>query len=90
MADGWVYDDAPGAQPVCFAAVDDAASILCRIMLQGLASQPPSDDELDRSNAIAAAKDAITSWTDDSALEANDKAGRVRAVSTSAIRPQGI
>src|SRR5579875_2320472 len=61
------------------AAADQASALLCRIMLQGLASREHSDQELDRSNAFAAAEAAIKTWPETDS-EGNDKAAHVRAV----------
>ncbi len=71
------------------AAADQAASILCRIMLEGLASRPHTDEELDRSSAFAAAEAAIDTWADESESEANDKAAHVRAVARAEFGRKG-
>jgi AcrR family transcriptional regulator len=71
------------------AAPEQVATVLCRIMLQGLATRPPSDAELDRSNAFAAAEEAIKTWTDERASEANDKAAHVRAVARAEFGRKG-
>jgi AcrR family transcriptional regulator len=71
------------------APADQAAALLCRIMLQGLASRPHSDDELDRSSAFAAAQAAIKTWTEKSESEADDKAAHVRAVARAEFGRQG-
>jgi AcrR family transcriptional regulator len=61
------------------AAADDVAVLLCRIILQGLASRPPTNANLDRSTALAAADEVIRTWAD-GAADPNDKAAYVRAV----------
>ena len=71
------------------ASPDQVATVLCRIMLQGLASRPPSDEELDRSNAFAAAEEAIKTWNDETASAANDKAAHVRAVARAEFGRKG-
>src|ERR1700737_1318140 len=71
------------------ASPEQVATVLCRIMLQGLASRPPSDQELDRSNAFAAAEEAITTWNDETASAANDKAAHVRAVARAEFGRKG-
>jgi AcrR family transcriptional regulator len=71
------------------AAADQTAALLCRIMLQGLASRPYSDGELDRSSAFAAAEDAIKTWTDESESPASDKAAHVRAVARAEFGRKG-
>src|SRR5262249_35987168 len=70
------------------ASPEQVATVLCRIMLQGLASRPPSDAELDRSNAFAAAEEAIKTWTDDAA-SATDKGAHVRAVARAEFGRKG-
>ena len=62
------------------AAPDRVAAILCRILLQGLASRPPGDAELDRSCAVAAVDRVIGTWSEGSEAGADDKAAHVRAV----------
>ncbi|MBV9092245.1 MAG: TetR/AcrR family transcriptional regulator [Mycobacteriaceae bacterium] len=59
---------------------DQVATLLCRIILDGLASRPPNDAELDRSGALKAADEAIQTWTDDSEADPHDKAAHIRAV----------
>ena len=71
------------------AAADQTAALLCRIMLQGLASRPHSDEELNRSSAFAAAEEAIKTWADESESEANDKAAHVRAVARAEFGRKG-
>ena len=74
-------------------AADQTATVLCRIMLQGLASRPPTDEELDRSSAFAVAEEAIKTWTDESEAEASqkarDKAAHVRAVARAEFGRKG-
>jgi AcrR family transcriptional regulator len=69
------------------AAPDRVAAMLCRILLQGLASRAPGDDELDRSGALAAADRAIETWSDGS--ESDDKAAHVRAVARAEFGRRG-
>jgi AcrR family transcriptional regulator len=71
------------------AAADQTAAVLCRIMLQGLASRTHSDSELDRSTALAAAEAAIKTWSDESESDANDKAAHVRAVARAEFGRKG-
>ena len=72
------------------AGADKLAELLCRILLEGLASKPPTDAELDRSTAFIAADAVVQSWSDDKHAQADDKAAHVRAVAPSRVRPQGI
>ncbi len=71
------------------AAADQAAVVLWRIMLHGLASRPHSDRELDRSPAFAAAEAAIETWSDETESDANDKAAHVRAVARAEFGRKG-
>jgi AcrR family transcriptional regulator len=71
------------------AAADQTAVVLCRIMLQGLASRAHTDNELDRSTALAAAEAAIRTWSDESESDANDKGAHVRAVARAEFGRKG-
>jgi AcrR family transcriptional regulator len=71
------------------AVADQAAALLCRIMLQGLASRPPGDEELNRSKAFAVAEQAIETWAEESKSEADDKAAYVRAVARAEFGRKG-
>jgi AcrR family transcriptional regulator len=71
------------------ASPEQVATMLCRIMLQGLASRPRNDEELDRSTAFAAAEEAIKTWNDETASVANDKAAHVRAVARAEFGRKG-
>ncbi len=46
------------------AGTDELASLKCRMVLEGLAADVPSDAKLDRSDAFAAAEAVIKSWAD--------------------------
>ena len=70
-------------------SADQAAELLCRIILQGLASRPPVDSALDRSNAFTAANDVIETWADDRDAEPGDKAAHVRAVARTEFGRKG-
>lgn len=65
------------------------AELFCRIILRGLAFQPPSDSDLDGSSALAAADDVIQTWADDSAADPNDKAAHIRAVARTEFGRKG-
>ena len=71
------------------AAADEVAAVLCRILLQGLASRSRSDAELDRSSAFAAADQVIETWTDESEADPNDKAAHVRKVARTEFGRRG-
>ncbi len=68
---------------------DQVAALLCRIMLQGLATRPPTDAALDRSSAFAAATDVIATWSDDRDADPGDKAAHVHAVARAEFGRKG-
>ena len=70
------------------ASADQAASLMCRIMLCGLAHRAPSDDELDGSAAFAAARKAIESWSEDNEA-GDDKTAHLRAVARAEFGRRG-
>lgn len=68
---------------------DQVAQLLCRIILQGLATRPPTDSALDRSKALTAADEVIETWSDDSEADPSDKAALVRAVARTEFGRKG-
>lgn len=66
---------------------DQVATLLCRIHLQGLASEEPTDATLDGSKAFAAADDVINGWANDD--EVDEKAAHVRAVARAEFGRRG-
>jgi len=76
-------------------SADQVAELLCRIILQGLASpeEPgkpgPTDSALDSSSAFAAANDVMRTWADDSDADPSDKAARIRAVARTEFGRKG-
>jgi AcrR family transcriptional regulator len=68
---------------------DQVAGLLCRIILQGLATRSPTDAALDRSRAFAAAKDVIATWADDGDADPDDKAAHVLAVARTEFGRRG-
>lgn len=70
------------------AAATDVATLLCRIILDGLASRSPSDADLDRSSAFAAADEVINAWKEGEADPGN-KAAHVRAVARTEFGRKG-
>jgi AcrR family transcriptional regulator len=70
-------------------SADQVAGMLCRIILEGLATRPPTDAALDRSKAFAAAKHVIETWADDSDADPSDKAAHVRAVARTEFGRKG-
>lgn len=71
------------------ASADQVARLMCRIILHGLAARPPADAALDRSNAFAAAREVITTWSDDSVADPGDKAAHLRAVAKAEFGRKG-
>ncbi|AGB22662.1 transcriptional regulator [Mycobacterium sp. JS623] len=71
------------------AGADKVATLLCRILLEGLAAVPPTDADLDRSPAFIAADDVVRSWIDDSEAAPRDKAAHVRAVARAEFGRKG-
>jgi AcrR family transcriptional regulator len=71
------------------AAPEQVAAVMCRIILHGLASRPPSDAKLDRSNALAAANALIQTWGEATEADPSDKAAYVRAVARAEFGRRG-
>ena len=70
----------PGAEQV--------PEMRCRILLRGLAVQPPSDRALDDSDALRAAQRVIETW-DGSTLEDDDRITHLRSVARSEFGRRG-
>src|ERR1700757_3382019 len=68
---------------------DQVADLLCRIILRGLATRPPTDATLDQSNAFAVASQVIETWADDSDADPSDKAAHIRAVARTEFGRKG-
>ena len=64
------------------ASTDELATLKSHITLEGLAVDMPSDTDLDKSNAFAAAEEVIKSWVD-TEDDSDLKAAHVRAVARS-------
>lgn len=71
------------------ARANQVATLLCRILLQGLASRPPSDAKLDRSSAFRAVNRVIETWSEGSGASRDDKAAYVRAVARTEFGRRG-
>jgi AcrR family transcriptional regulator len=69
------------------ADTERVATLLCRIMLEGLAADRPTDVQLERSAAFIAADEAIRSWAEDA--EPDDKAAHIRAVARTEFGRRG-
>jgi AcrR family transcriptional regulator len=65
-----------------------AATLLCRILLEGLATTPPTDEKLDASRAFIAADEVVRSWSD-SDEGADDKGAHIRAVARAEFGRKG-
>jgi AcrR family transcriptional regulator len=70
------------------ASTSKAAALQCRILLEGLATEPPSDEKLDASNAFVAADEVVRSWHD-SDDQADDKGAHIRAVARAEFGRKG-
>jgi AcrR family transcriptional regulator len=71
------------------AGADQVASVLCRILLHGLASRPPADARLDRSSALRAVNRVIATWSEESEAARGDKAAWVLAVARAEFGRRG-
>ena len=69
------------------APTDQVATLLCRILLEGLATGRPTDAELDQSAAFLAADEVIDSWVDDPVDD--DKTAHIRAVARAEFGRRG-
>jgi AcrR family transcriptional regulator len=69
------------------AATERVATLLCRLMMEGLAAGRPSDTELGQSAAFVAAQRAIRSWTNE--VEPDDKAAHIRGVARAEFGRRG-
>ncbi len=70
------------------ASPDELATLKSHIALEGLAVDVPSDADLDKSNAFAAAEEVIKSWVD-TEDDSDLKAAHVRAVARSEFGRRG-
>ncbi|WP_413467545.1 TetR/AcrR family transcriptional regulator [Mycobacterium sp. RTGN3] len=70
------------------APTDQVATLLCRIMLEGLATGRPTDAELDQSAAFRAADEVIGNWVDDP-VDGDDKTAHIRAVARAEFGRRG-
>jgi AcrR family transcriptional regulator len=68
---------------------DDVATLLCRILLHGIATNPPTDSALDDSAAMAAAKSFVASWPEGGAATGDDKLARIRAAARTEFARRG-
>ncbi|WP_370331541.1 TetR/AcrR family transcriptional regulator [Mycolicibacterium hippocampi] len=70
------------------AETDQVATLKCRIALEGLAAEPPSNADLDRSSAFAVAEEVIRGWVD-TEDDTDLKAAHVRAVARAEFGRRG-
>jgi AcrR family transcriptional regulator len=68
---------------------DDVATLLCRILLHGVATNPPTDSTLDASAAMAAAKSFVASWPEAGAATSDHKLAHIRAVARTEFARRG-
>ncbi|MBP2451074.1 TetR/AcrR family transcriptional regulator [Mycolicibacterium lutetiense] len=71
------------------AAPEKVATLLCRILLEGLSTGQPTDAELDRSAAFLAADAVVQSWIEEARSEADDKTTHIRAVARAEFGRRG-
>jgi len=71
------------------AAADRVATLSCRILLDGLASRPPRDEDLDRSPALLAVGRVIETWSDERDAAHPDKAAVVLAAARAEFGRRG-
>lgn len=65
------------------------ATLLCRLMLNGLATREATDQELDRSNAMAAADEVIATWAEADLAADDDKTAYIRTVARAEFGRKG-
>jgi AcrR family transcriptional regulator len=70
------------------AGADKLAALFCRILLEGLATEPVTDDELDASGAYLAADEVVQSWQEMS--DPDDGAGRISAIARAEFGRKGF
>jgi AcrR family transcriptional regulator len=75
-----VFRDVRGAEQL--------PAIRCRIMLEGVAVDPPTDAELDRSHAFGAAQQVVDSWDEVDDVD-DDRLARLRAVARAEFGRRG-
>ncbi|OBF28490.1 TetR/AcrR family transcriptional regulator [Mycobacterium sp. ACS4331] len=71
------------------AAPDKVATLLCRILLEGIAGRELSDASLDSSAAFVAADQVVQSWIAESGEDPSDKAAQLRAVARAEFGRRG-
>jgi AcrR family transcriptional regulator len=73
------------------AKTERVATLLCRILLEGVAGKPLSDKKLDRSPAFVAADQLVRSWAAEarSVAEADDKTTFIRSVARTEFGRRG-
>jgi AcrR family transcriptional regulator len=68
---------------------DEVATLLCRMLLHGVATSAPTDSALDDSAAMAAAKSFVAGWPDPHAVTSGDKLAHIRAVARTEFARRG-
>jgi AcrR family transcriptional regulator len=72
-----------------YTAVDRVADLLCEILLHGVATSPPKNAALDRSNAFSAVERIIQTWDDEDDASEDDRAAVIRAVARAEFGRRG-
>ncbi|AMD55361.1 TetR/AcrR family transcriptional regulator [Mycolicibacterium fortuitum subsp. fortuitum] len=70
-------------------APEKVATLLCRILLEGLSTSQPTDAELDGSAAFRAADAVVRSWVEEAKSHADDKTAHIRAVARAEFGRRG-
>jgi AcrR family transcriptional regulator len=71
------------------ASSDQVATLMCHIILDGLAADPPTDEALDSSAAFALAQNVIRTWIDEEGDDEDAKAAHVRAIARAEFGRRG-
>ncbi|AHH18947.1 putative transcriptional regulator, TetR family [Nocardia nova SH22a] len=70
-------------------SADRVATVVCRLLLDGLPAQPAVPAELDRSDALRAARDSIATWPTPGEPDDGDRTARLRAVARAEFARRG-
>nr|WP_254849131.1 TetR/AcrR family transcriptional regulator [Mycobacterium sp. GA-1841] len=71
------------------AAAEKVATLLCRILLEGLSTGRPTDAELDRSAPFRAADAVVQGWVAEAKSRTDDKTTHIRAVARAEFGRRG-
>ena len=70
-------------------SADRVATMLCSMMLQGIAARSPRNTDLDRSNALVAVRQVIDQWQAEADPAPGDRAAMIRAIARSEFGRRG-